>query len=139
MNLPKAPILKKKQLLDASYSDNTKTSFDEGLKAMATVQRDADRQFYQAEHDKLEKELVLEATCQLCKGQGWVLDLYQKKYDCPKCKGLGVVVLTKEELIQQGRREVVEWLVSRGILLLSHIEHGSPMEAKLKEWFGDKT
>ncbi len=29
--------------------------------------------------------------CELCMGNGWVLDLYQKQYECPKCNGVGTL------------------------------------------------
>lgn len=45
--------------------------------------------------------------------------------DCIPCE---------DRLRQAGRMEVVDWLITRGIFLPSHMEHGSPMEDKLTEW-----
>lgn len=52
-NLTKPPVLTKAQLLDATYADNTKTSFDEGLEAIATAQRDADTVWYEEDIAKI--------------------------------------------------------------------------------------
>ncbi len=41
---------------------------------------------YQLGKSETEKGQVV-AKCGVCKGNGWVLDMYQKQYECPSCKG----------------------------------------------------
>jgi len=78
-------------------------------------QRDADHQFYQAKQDKLEKELIE-------KGRKM----------CPTNEVQGTIYL---EGVQQGRREVVEW-IQHNYLIPSPTDKASQIEwqAKLKEW-----
>ncbi len=110
MNLPKAPIINcVHEICD---------------KALET-QRDADHQFYQSEHDKLEKEL-----------EGRMANLEKLHLDV--LTKLNDVELAIEEAKQQGRREVVEWvkLISFESEEPVGAKHYYPkqLESKLKDW-----
>lgn len=83
MNLPKAPII--------SITGTENQSLKIAMEGILGEQRDADHRFYQAEHDKLEKELI-----------------------------------------QQGRREVVEFLTQN--CYVQNLKETGAWQSQLKEW-----
>lgn len=82
--------------------------------------------------DNYLQEILLKAQetekCLICVGNGWVLDLYQKQYTCPKCNGTGLLKVKRPD-----REKIAEWLYNWYARTLMNPVGWTILEDKLKE------
>ncbi len=76
--------------------------------------------------------------CPECKGNRWVLDIYQKQYDCPTCQGTGEMSEkpTQEQSQEDKAVEIIAKRLSNTIYLGTGGEEAQDLLQTLKDRCG---